>query len=79
MEMKTSRVCLALGLVLLMTVSSDAAPFAPAHPELCCFNFATSEIPDAEITGVVKTHPNCPKSGYVFTTPNGRICKKDLK
>ncbi|XP_017554299.1 C-C motif chemokine 4 homolog [Pygocentrus nattereri] len=81
MEMKMSCVCLVLGLVLLMTVSSDAQPLAVSqgHPDLCCFNFATSDIPDTEITGIVKTHHNCPKSGYVFTTPNGRFCKKDLQ
>ncbi|KAL6480761.1 hypothetical protein MHYP_G00117940 [Metynnis hypsauchen] len=81
MEMKMSCVCLVLGLVLLMTISSDTVPLAisQGHPELCCFNFATNEILDTEITGIVKTHPSCPKSGYVYTTSKGRLCKKDLK
>ncbi|KAL6480758.1 hypothetical protein MHYP_G00117910 [Metynnis hypsauchen] len=80
MEMKMSCVCLVLGLVLLMTISSDAGTGAiDAHPDPCCFSFITFKIPDTEVLEVVKTHPGCSKSGYVFTTPRGRFCKKNLQ
>ncbi|KAL6480745.1 hypothetical protein MHYP_G00117780 [Metynnis hypsauchen] len=79
MEMKMSCVCLVLGLVLLMTISSDASALAVGHPDNCCFSFVTFKIPDTEILEVVKTHPSCPKSGYVITTPRGRYCKENLK
>ncbi|KAL6480743.1 hypothetical protein MHYP_G00117760 [Metynnis hypsauchen] len=79
MEMKMSCVCLVLGLVLLMTVSSDACPHAICQPHPCCFTFITFKIPDTEILKVVKTHRNCRKEGYVITTPKGIFCKKDLK
>ncbi|KAL6480759.1 hypothetical protein MHYP_G00117920 [Metynnis hypsauchen] len=78
MEMKMSCVCLVLGLVLLMTVSSDAQPLAGGHPDNCCFSFVTFQIPNKEILEVVKTHSSCPKSGYVITTPRGKFCKKEL-
>ncbi|KAL7885331.1 hypothetical protein AOLI_G00056260 [Acnodon oligacanthus] len=67
-----------MGLVLLMTVSSDATA-ALGHPDICCFNFVTFKIPDKDILEAVKTHRSCPQSGYVFTTPRGRFCKKGLK
>uniref|UniRef100_A0AAR2KSP5 Chemokine interleukin-8-like domain-containing protein n=1 Tax=Pygocentrus nattereri TaxID=42514 RepID=A0AAR2KSP5_PYGNA len=74
--MKMSCVCLVLGLVLLMTVSSDAtSEFNPVH---CCFNFVTFKIPDKEILEVVKTDSSCPKTGFVITTPRGQYCKKNL-
>ncbi|XP_036424052.1 C-C motif chemokine 14-like [Colossoma macropomum] len=79
MDMKMSCVCLVLGLVLLMTISSDACPHGLCHPDLCCFNFITFKIPDTEILEVVKTHHNCPKTGYVFTTNKGKFCKEDLQ
>ncbi|KAL7862724.1 hypothetical protein SRHO_G00117080 [Serrasalmus rhombeus] len=78
MEMKMSCVCLVLGLVLLMTVSSDAAPLVFGHPNLCCFIFATLKIPDEEIQEVVKTHPNCPKPGYVVVANKGKFCKEEV-
>ncbi|XP_036424059.1 C-C motif chemokine 14-like [Colossoma macropomum] len=79
MEMKMSCVCLVLGLVLLMTVSSDATDGSNAHPDPCCFSFTTSKISVEEILKFEKTHPDCPKQGYVVTTPRGRFCKKDLQ
>ncbi|XP_036423691.1 C-C motif chemokine 14-like [Colossoma macropomum] len=78
MEMKMSCVCLVLGLVLLMTVSSDATS-ALGHPDNCCFSFVTFKIPDKEILEAVKTHSSCPKQGYVYTTPRGRFCKEALQ
>ncbi|XP_017554310.1 C-C motif chemokine 14-like [Pygocentrus nattereri] len=79
MEMKMSCVCLVLGLVLLMTISSDAQPHALDHPRLCCFTFVTVNIPKKEILQVVKTDDNCSKPGYVYTTPKGKLCKKVLQ
>ncbi|XP_017554304.1 C-C motif chemokine 14-like [Pygocentrus nattereri] len=81
MEMKMSCVCLVLGLVLLMTVSSNAQPHSiEGHPDNCCFSFVTFEIPDKEILEAVKTHPSCPKTGFVVKTKSmGRLCKKDLQ
>ncbi|KAL6480754.1 hypothetical protein MHYP_G00117870 [Metynnis hypsauchen] len=77
MEMKMSCVCLVLGLVLLMTVSSESYPAVlGGFPHPCCFNFITFKIPDKEILRVEKTHDACPKSGYVITTPRGKFCKK---
>ncbi|KAL7862725.1 hypothetical protein SRHO_G00117090 [Serrasalmus rhombeus] len=78
MEMKMSCVCLVLGLVLLMTISSDATN-ALGHPVNCCFNFVTFKIPDKEILEVVKTDSSCPNKGFVITTPRGKYCKKNLK
>ncbi|XP_036424053.1 C-C motif chemokine 14-like [Colossoma macropomum] len=77
MKMKISCVCLVL--VLLMTVSSDATNGANGHPDNCCFSFVTFKIPDKEILEVERSHPDCPKKGFVFTTPRGRFCKKDLQ
>ncbi|XP_017554303.1 C-C motif chemokine 14-like [Pygocentrus nattereri] len=80
MEMKMSCVCLVLGLVLLMTVSSDANPHGlEGHPVNCCFNFVTFEIPDKEILEVEKIDSRCSKQGFVITTPRGRLCKKNLQ
>ncbi|KAL6480760.1 hypothetical protein MHYP_G00117930 [Metynnis hypsauchen] len=78
MQMKISCVCLVLGLVLLMTISSDTAPLVFGHPNLCCLNFATFKIPDEEIQGVVKTHSNCPTPGYVVIAKKGKFCKKEV-
>ncbi|KAL7862727.1 hypothetical protein SRHO_G00117110 [Serrasalmus rhombeus] len=80
MEMKMSCVCLVLGLVLLMTVSSDANPHGlEGHPDNCCFNFVTFEIPDKEILEAVKIDSRCPNEGFVITTPRGKYCKKNLQ
>ncbi|XP_036424062.1 C-C motif chemokine 14-like [Colossoma macropomum] len=80
MEMKMSCVCLVLGLVLLMTVSSDAGTGGTdGHPDNCCFSFVTFKIPDEEILKVERSHPDCPKKGFVITTPRSRFCKKDLQ
>ncbi|KAL6480753.1 hypothetical protein MHYP_G00117860 [Metynnis hypsauchen] len=79
MEMKMSCVCLVLGLVLLLIISSDATDGIEAHPFPCCYNFITFKIPDKEILRVEKTHSECPKSGYVITTPRGKFCKKNLQ
>ncbi|KAL7862723.1 hypothetical protein SRHO_G00117070 [Serrasalmus rhombeus] len=62
MEMKMSCVCLVMGLVLLMTISSDAAPQALQHPVNRCFDFTTFQSPDTEILEVVKIDSNCPKT-----------------
>ncbi|KAL6480755.1 hypothetical protein MHYP_G00117880 [Metynnis hypsauchen] len=79
MEMKMRCVCLVLGLVLLMTISSDATNGPNVHPSPCCYNFITFKIPDKEVLRVEKTHSGCPKPGYVITTPRGRFCKKNLQ
>ncbi|XP_036424060.1 C-C motif chemokine 18-like [Colossoma macropomum] len=80
MEMKMSCVCLVLGLVLLMTLSSDAGTGdIDDHPDICCFSFITFKIPDKEILKVKRLHPDCPKQGFVITTPRGRFCMKDLQ
>ncbi|KAL7862726.1 hypothetical protein SRHO_G00117100 [Serrasalmus rhombeus] len=80
MEMKMSCVCLVLGLVLLMTVSSDAQPHSvDDHPHNCCFNFVTFEIPDKEILKVEKIDSRCSNKGFVITTPRGKYCKKNLQ
>uniref|UniRef100_A0AAR2J858 Chemokine interleukin-8-like domain-containing protein n=1 Tax=Pygocentrus nattereri TaxID=42514 RepID=A0AAR2J858_PYGNA len=59
--MKMSCVCLVLGLVLLMTISSDAAPQALQHPVNRCFDFTTFQ----KILKVIKTHSSCPNEGFV--------------
>ncbi|KAL7862729.1 hypothetical protein SRHO_G00117130 [Serrasalmus rhombeus] len=78
MEMKMSWVCLVLGLVLLMTVSSDATTSDLGFPDKCCFHFAHFSIPYNEILKVEKLHSGCPHKGYVITTPRAKICKKDF-
>ncbi|XP_066504603.1 C-C motif chemokine 4 homolog [Hoplias malabaricus] len=73
--MKMNCVCLAIGLVLLIAASSDAEPLDPVHPELCCFDFVSMNIPPNEIIKVEKLHARCPKPGYVVTTEAGKkIC-----
>ncbi|KAL6480752.1 hypothetical protein MHYP_G00117850 [Metynnis hypsauchen] len=80
MEMKMSCVCLVLGLVLLMTVSSEAYPAVlSARPDVCCFHFMNFKIPVREILKIEKLHPSCPYPGYVFTVPRGRLCAKELQ
>uniref|UniRef100_A0A3B4BZR7 Chemokine interleukin-8-like domain-containing protein n=1 Tax=Pygocentrus nattereri TaxID=42514 RepID=A0A3B4BZR7_PYGNA len=64
---KMSCVCLVLGLVLLMTVSSDATA-ALGHPDNCCFTFVTFKIPDKEILKVEKLDSSCPKQAATLTT-----------
>ncbi|XP_036423692.1 C-C motif chemokine 14-like [Colossoma macropomum] len=76
--MKMSCVCLVLGLVLLMTVSSDAEPHGTGGPYQCCFEFVHFKIPEKNIIQVVKTHSNCPKPGYVVTTLRGQFCKEEV-
>ncbi|KAI4885231.1 hypothetical protein NFI96_026287 [Prochilodus magdalenae] len=63
--MKMSWMGLVLGLGLLMAISSDAVPLTLGHPDLCCFKFVTFKIPEANILKIEKTHPDCPKPGYV--------------
>ncbi|KAL7862731.1 hypothetical protein SRHO_G00117150 [Serrasalmus rhombeus] len=79
MEMKMSCVCLVLGLVLLMTVSSDAAPHASGQPEMCCFNFVRFKVPKENIEKIEPTNSNCPQHGYVVTTTrNKQLCMKEI-
>ncbi|XP_036424057.1 C-C motif chemokine 14-like [Colossoma macropomum] len=77
MEMKMSCVCLVLGLVLLMTVSSDATE-ATGHPVQCCFNFVRFQIPEDNIIKVEKTYSSCPKPGYVVTTKKNKFCMEEI-
>ncbi|KAL6480750.1 hypothetical protein MHYP_G00117830 [Metynnis hypsauchen] len=78
MEMKMSCVCLVLGLVLLMTVCSDATQ-SSGQPQLCCFSFVPFKVPKENIVKVEPTNSNCPKSGYVVTTKkNKRLCMKEI-
>ncbi|KAL7862736.1 hypothetical protein SRHO_G00117200 [Serrasalmus rhombeus] len=58
---------------------SSSSAHALGQPRLCCFTFVTFKIPDKDILQVVKTHDNCSKSGYVYTTSKGKLCKKDLQ
>ncbi|XP_036423688.1 C-C motif chemokine 3-like [Colossoma macropomum] len=78
MEMKMSCVCLVLGLVLLMTISSDAEPHGAGHPVQCCFSFTNIKIPPNLIIKVEKTPSECPKPGYVVTTPKNKFCKHEI-
>ncbi|KAL7862732.1 hypothetical protein SRHO_G00117160 [Serrasalmus rhombeus] len=75
-----SCVCLVLGLVLLMAISSDAAarPIRPPDPPQCCSNFVTFTIPQEEIIDTVKTPSSCPEQGYMITTHKGQYCKRSL-
>ncbi|XP_036424055.1 C-C motif chemokine 3-like [Colossoma macropomum] len=80
MEMKMSCVCLVLGLVLLMTVSSDAGTYgtdSTGHPVQCCFSFFKAKIPPKLIVKVEKTPSECPKPGYVVTTRKAKLCKQE--
>ncbi|XP_072519933.1 C-C motif chemokine 14-like [Salminus brasiliensis] len=69
-------VCMTLGLVLLMEASSDTTNDL-SHPIQCCFNFVNFKIPPKNIIKIEKTDSNCPKSGYVVTTPRARFCKHE--
>ncbi|XP_066506093.1 C-C motif chemokine 14-like [Hoplias malabaricus] len=71
MKMKMSCVCMALGLVLLIAVSSDAEPNV-FHPDLCCFDFVSMKIPANKIIQVERLDGRCPKPGYVVTTEAGK-------
>ncbi|XP_066504530.1 C-C motif chemokine 14-like [Hoplias malabaricus] len=74
MKMNMCCVCWALGLVLLITISSEAQDTV-AHPELCCFNFVSMKIPAKKMIKVEKLDGRCPKPGFVVTTAAGKkIC-----
>ncbi|XP_066505948.1 monocyte chemotactic protein 1B-like isoform X2 [Hoplias malabaricus] len=74
MKMNVCCVCWALGLVLLITISSEAQDVI-AHPEHCCFNFVSMKIPANKIIKVDKLDGRCPKQGFVVTTEAGKkIC-----
>ncbi|KAL7862734.1 hypothetical protein SRHO_G00117180 [Serrasalmus rhombeus] len=79
MEMKMRCVCLVLGLVLLMTISSDAESHGAGHANLCCFSFSDIKIPPSRIIKVEKTPSDCPKPGYIVTTAKSKFCKQDIK
>ncbi|KAI4902686.1 hypothetical protein NFI96_028257, partial [Prochilodus magdalenae] len=64
MKMKMSWMGLVLGLVLLISVSSDAQPEGYNHPVNCCFKFTTMKIPESEILKIVQTDSHCPVPGY---------------
>ncbi|KAL7885328.1 hypothetical protein AOLI_G00056230 [Acnodon oligacanthus] len=78
MEMKMRRVCLVMGLVLLMADSSDAEPHGVGHPVHCCFSFSTFKIPPRLILKVEKTRSDCPNPGYIVTTLRNKFCKQDI-
>ncbi|KAL6480747.1 hypothetical protein MHYP_G00117800 [Metynnis hypsauchen] len=78
MEMKMSFVCLVLGLVLLITISSDAEPHGAGHPVQCCFSFSDVKIPPRLIIKVEKNPPDCPYPGYIVTTTKYKFCKQNL-
>ncbi|XP_022540061.1 C-C motif chemokine 4 homolog [Astyanax mexicanus] len=69
---------LTLGLVLLIAVSSDAAPLAIQQPEECCFTFVSFTIPKHAVEEIKRLSVHCPKPGYIVTTPKGRMCQKTL-
>ncbi|KAL7885329.1 hypothetical protein AOLI_G00056240 [Acnodon oligacanthus] len=78
MKMKMSQVCLVLGLVLLMTVSSESTQ-SSSQPDLCCFSFIRFKIPKENIVKFELTNSNCPQSGYVVTTKmNKKLCIKEI-
>ncbi|XP_051978458.1 C-C motif chemokine 13-like [Xyrauchen texanus] len=72
--MRTSCVCLVLGLVLLVAWTSEAQPQAPAIPEKCCFNFIDFPIPRNRIVSAVQTSIDCPVKAYLVTTHKGEFC-----
>ncbi|KAG9272037.1 C-C motif chemokine 18-like [Astyanax mexicanus] len=74
---KISCVCAALGLVLLIAVSSVSSIGGSNHPTLCCFHFVKFKIPLKNILTVEKTNKACPVPGYVVTTPRGKFCKQE--
>ncbi|KAL7862733.1 hypothetical protein SRHO_G00117170 [Serrasalmus rhombeus] len=78
MEMKMRCVCLVLGLVLLMTISSDAQLHGAGQPDECCFSFSDFKIPPKRIIKVEKTSSDCPKPGYIVTTAKNKFCKHDI-
>ncbi|XP_017554308.1 C-C motif chemokine 14-like [Pygocentrus nattereri] len=79
MEMKMRCVCLVLGLVLLMTASSDSEPHGAGHPDECCFTFSDIKIPPKRIIKVEKTSSDCPQPGYIVTTVKNKFCKHEIK
>ncbi|KAM9470684.1 eotaxin-like [Clarias gariepinus] len=64
--MKTSRVFLVLGFVLIVAFCSDAGP--PTLPVSCCFNFFTGKIPPQNIQAVKPTDTQCPQKGFIVST-----------
>ncbi|XP_066505936.1 C-C motif chemokine 8-like [Hoplias malabaricus] len=80
--MKTNCLCLVLGLVLLLTGSSDAQPHAMdsvGRPVPCCFSFINFTIPVKQIEKIEKTPSSCPKPGFVVTTARRKkFCKQSV-
>nr|ABA54964.1 CC chemokine SCYA117 [Ictalurus punctatus] len=77
--MKMNRVVLVLGFVLIMALYSDAQPFAPAHPEDCCFDFFSGKIPPEKILKVKETGSNCREKGFIVTTPkHPSLCVREV-
>ncbi|KAL1247342.1 hypothetical protein QQF64_022718 [Cirrhinus molitorella] len=76
-SMRTTSLCLVLGMVLLMAWTSEATTEALAVPKQCCFNFIDFPIPLQRIASAQKTSSGCPVAGIVVTTLKGlEFCVK---
>ncbi|KAG5284669.1 hypothetical protein AALO_G00029190 [Alosa alosa] len=75
--MKTTCMCLALALVIMMAVTSEAFIYSlETTPKGCCFKFldASINIPKSDIISAEKTDPKCPKPAIVVTVPGRDFC-----
>ncbi|XP_031428664.1 C-C motif chemokine 2-like [Clupea harengus] len=69
--MKTTCICLALGLTMTMVITSEAFIYGiETAPMGCCFNFLGTHIniPLSQIRSANRTNPKCPKPAIVATT-----------
>ncbi|KAK1804633.1 hypothetical protein P4O66_020625 [Electrophorus voltai] len=76
-KVKMSCVCLALGLVLLAAISSEAHPHAPGTPQTCCFDFFKGKIPVNKIKKIEKLDSRCANPGFLVTTEKKQICLRE--
>ncbi|KAM9470611.1 C-C motif chemokine 17-like [Clarias gariepinus] len=67
--MKTSRVCLFLGFVLIMALYPHANAQELVNVDSCCSSYFRGKIPPKFIVKVEKTGRHCAKRGFVVTTP----------
>ncbi|XP_063058483.1 monocyte chemotactic protein 1B-like [Engraulis encrasicolus] len=73
--MKTACICLALGLVVMMALSSEALIYGvEAAPKDCCFNFVSNRMnmKSKAIVTARRTDAKCPKAAIIVTTAMGR-------
>ncbi|XP_051545806.1 C-C motif chemokine 22-like [Myxocyprinus asiaticus] len=74
--MRTTCVCLVVGLVLLVAWTSEAHPQALTVPLKCCFNFIDFPIPSNKVKHVEQTSQSCPIKAVLVTTERGEFCVK---